>query len=465
MLGATNQGRSPHLRRTLTLPGAVQAALDPLVILAWLLALASYLGETLDPRALVAGLLLFALTFPGNGAFTDSVGAVVRKSVMTAFAVLAALALFDYASAWLKTVPRHILLPWFIALPVVLVAANLLARALLRRVLAASDVQETVVVCGVNDVGIGLAKRLRANPYFGVRVLGYFDDRSRDRLSLIDSKDYLGGFDQLSDFVRSEGVDRIYLALPMATQPRIIKLLEELKNTTASIYFAPDVFVTELINGRIESVDGLPVVAVRDTPFLGINGVVKRIEDIVLSSLALLLVTPLLLGIAVAVRLDSPGPIFFRQRRYGLDGREIDIFKFRTMRVVEDCADQYAPAMPDDQRITRVGRVLRRYSLDELPQLVNVMQGRMSLVGPRPHVVAVNEHFRKLIPDYMLRHKVKPGITGLAQVRGQRGGNDVDAIRMRIASDLEYLRNWTLGMDLAILVRTVPVLLGDKRAF
>jgi putative colanic acid biosynthesis UDP-glucose lipid carrier transferase len=384
---------------------------------------------------------------------------------MTALTALAALALFDYASAWLKAVPRHLFLPWFLALPALLIGSNLLARAVLRRVLERSAVQELVVICGINEIGLGLAQRLRANPYFGVRVLGFFDDRNRDRLSSNDAVQYLGLFNQLSDFVRERGVDRIYMALPMASQPRILRLLEDLKDTTASIYFAPDIFVTDLMNGRIESVDGMPIVAVRDTPFQGVNSLVKRTEDIVLSSLALLALAPIFAMIVVAIRLDSPGPALFRQKRYGLDGREINVFKFRSMTVVEDGAAQFTVAKRDDKRITRVGALLRRSSLDELPQLVNVLQGRMSMVGPRPHAVAMNEQFRKLIPGYMLRHKVKPGITGLAQVRGQRGGDDVESLSARIASDLEYLRNWTLLMDIRILARTVPVLLGDKKAY
>ena len=346
ILGANSRAAAPRLRRALTLPGAIEAGLDPLLVLCWLLALAHYLGQTLDARVLVAGVLVFTLTFPGNVALTDTFSVLVRKSAMTALTVLAALALFDYASAWLKFVPRHLFLPWFIALPVLLIGANLLVRAVLRRVLEQSAVQETVVVCGINDIGIGLAARLRSNPYFGVRVLGFFDDRKRDWPAPIAEGDYLGAFDKLSDFVRLHSIDRIYLALPMATQPRIIKLLEELKDTTASIYFAPDIFVTDLMNGRIESVEGMPVVAVRDTPFLGVTSLVKRAEDIVLSLLALLLCAPLLIGILVAVRLDSRGPAFFRQRRYGLDGHEIRIYKFRTMSVVEDGANQYSAARP-----------------------------------------------------------------------------------------------------------------------
>jgi putative colanic acid biosynthesis UDP-glucose lipid carrier transferase len=453
------------LRRGMTFPGAIETLLDPVLIMVWLMAMAMYLGEPLDARLLVASLLAFTLAFPGHVNLTDPVPAAARKSVVTAATVLAALSLFDYASAWLAAVPRYTLFAWYVALPGVLVAGNLAARVALRRAMGRSGAQEIVVVCGVNDIGMGLVQRLRANPYFGVRVLGFFDDRARDRLSPIEENQYLGGFAQLSDFVRANGVDRIYLALPMATQPRIVKILEDLKDTTASIYFAPDIFVTDLINGRISSVEGMPVVTVRESPFFGVNSLVKRTEDIILSAIALLLFSPVFLVVGLAVRIDSPGPAFFRQRRYGLDGREIAVYKFRTMTVVEDGAAAFTAARRNDQRITRVGHVLRRYSLDELPQLFNVLQGRMSMVGPRPHPVAMNEQFRKLIPGYMLRHKVKPGITGLAQVRGQRGGDDVDSMRARINSDLEYLRSWTLGLDIAILLRTLPVLMGDKQAY
>jgi putative colanic acid biosynthesis UDP-glucose lipid carrier transferase len=458
------RGGAP-LRRGMTLPGAIETLLDPVAIMVWLMAMALYLGEPLDARLLVASLLAFTLAFPGHVNLTDPVPAAARKSVVTAATVLAAISLFDYASGWLAAVPRYTLFVWYVALPGVLVAGNLAARGALRRAMGRSESQEIVVVCGVNDIGLGLAQRLRANPYFGVRVLGFFDDRARERLSTIEESQYLGGFAQLGDFVRAHGVDRIYLALPMATQPRIVKILDDLKDTTASIYFAPDIFVTDLINGRIASVEGMPVVTVRESPFFGVNRVIKRAEDIVLSSIALLVFAPVFLAVAVAVRLDSPGPAFFRQRRYGLDGREIAVYKFRTMTVIEDGAASFTAARRNDQRITRVGHVLRRYSLDELPQLYNVLQGRMSMVGPRPHPVAMNEQFRKLIPGYMLRHKVKPGITGLAQVRGQRGGDDVDSMRARINSDLEYLRSWTLGLDVAILLRTLPVLMGDKQAY
>jgi len=453
------------MRRALTVPRAIEVVLDPALILAWLLALVLALGKELDVHVLVASLLVFALTFPGNVRLTDTVPAVIGKSLLTALVALVALGLLECLGAWITLAPTRTLLPWLAGLPVLLVGANLVARGALRRILERSGGQDTAVVCGINRIGVSLAARLHASPYVGVRLLGYFDDRARDRLPPVEDQHFLGAFTQLTDFARLRRVDRIYLALPMATQPRILKILEDLKDTTASIYFAPDIFVTELINGRVETVGGMPVLAVRDTPFLGVNAVVKRAEDIVLSALALLAAAPVFLAAAVAIRLDSPGPVLFRQRRYGLDGREIGVCKFRTMSVVEDGAGQFAAAQRNDLRITRVGRFLRRSSLDELPQLLNVIRGDMSIVGPRPHAVAMNEQFRKLIPGYMLRHKVKPGITGLAQVRGQRGGDDVDSLRARIASDLEYLGSWSLGMDLAILLRTLPVLAGDKSAY
>jgi putative colanic acid biosynthesis UDP-glucose lipid carrier transferase len=191
----------------------------------------------------------------------------------------------------------------------------------------------------------------------------------------------------------------------------------------------------------------------------------KRVSDVVVATLILLITAPLLIAIAAAIKLSSPGPAIFRQRRYGLNGEEITVYKFRTMRVMED-GGAIVQATKDDPRTTRIGRFLRRYSLDELPQLVNVLQGRMSLVGPRPHAVAHNEMYRKLIKGYMIRHKVRPGITGLAQVNGLRGETrTVEQMEARVRYDLEYLRNWSVGLDLQILAKTAIRVLNDGKAF
>ena len=266
-------------------------------------------------------------------------------------------------------------------------------------------------------------------------------------------------------YVREHGTDLIFVTLPIRNIQRVTDLLDQLHDTTASIYFVPDVFVFDLIQCRTSDINGLPIVALCETPFQGSRGVVKAASDYTIASLVLLLSSPLFVAIALAIKLTSPGSIIFKQRRYGLDGREIIVYKFRSMTVSED-SDVIKQATRDDERVTKVGAFLRKTSLDELPQFINVLQGRMSVVGPRPHAVAHNEEYRPLIKGYMMRHKVNPGITGLAQVLGYRGETtSVDAMQKRVEYDLEYLRNWSLTLDLRIIIRTVRVILNDKMAF
>jgi putative colanic acid biosynthesis UDP-glucose lipid carrier transferase len=232
-----------------------------------------------------------------------------------------------------------------------------------------------------------------------------------------------------------------------------------------SIYFVPDVFAFDLVQPRCVDIGGMPVLSICDTPYQGIDGFRKRLSDILLASLALVALTPLMLAAAAAVRLTSKGPVLFRQRRYGLNGEEILVYKFRTMSVCED-GGQILQAVKHDHRCTRVGAFLRRTSIDELPQLYNVLQGTMSVVGPRPHAVAHNEQYRKLVSGYMMRHKVRPGITGWAQVNGLRGETDtVEKMRQRVNLDLEYVKNWSLGLDAKIILKTASSLLKDANAY
>ena len=252
----------------------------------------------------------------------------------------------------------------------------------------------------------------------------------------------------------------------MSSHPRVLKLLDELKDTTVSIYFIPDIFMTDLIQGRMDQIDDIPVVAVCETPFTGFNGLVKRVADILFSIIILILISPILIIIAIGVKLTSPGPVIFKQRRYGLDGNEILVYKFRSMTVCED-GGKVIQATKNDQRVTKLGAFLRKTSLDELPQFLNVLQGRMSVVGPRPHAVSHNEMYRKLIKGYMVRHKVKPGITGWAQVNGLRGETEtLDKMKARIDYDLDYLRNWSPKLDMYIVIKTLTVVLkSEKNAY
>ena len=464
-------GSTPRLASSPPGRGAlVRAAMDPAVAVATLAASAAWFGRGFDGACLILSLLVFAMTFPGSfvraGSVASSRSAPLVVDIVTGWIpVVGLLALLGWASRTLDAFDPRMLLAWVLATPVALFAAHRALPLLLPRILAAEAMRKVAVIAGANELGRRLAIRLREDPMLGLRVAGYFDDRAPGRLSNLPAGENLGPLEALADYCRTHRVDVIYIALPMASQPRILKLLDVLRDTTASIYFVPDIFLFDLIQARVDSIGGLPVVAVCETPFTGLDGAVKGLSDFVLALLILVLISPLLLAIAIGVKLSSPGPVLFKQRRYGLDGRKIVVYKFRSMTVAED-GDVVRQATRNDARVTRFGAFLRRTSLDELPQFVNVLQGRMSIVGPRPHAVAHNELYRKLIPGYMIRHKVKPGITGFAQVNGLRGETDtVDKMKARVAYDLEYLRNWSLLLDLQIILKTVLVVLRKQNAY
>ncbi len=448
-------------------PGAlVQASIDPVVSIGTLAAVVSLFGGRFDGACLILALLVFAMTFPGSLARDTGSAGELALDIATGWAAIVVLLLFlGWSSRTLGSFDDRVILAWALVTPAALFAAHRALPQLWPRVLAAEGLQKTAVIAGANDLGRNLARRLREHPMFGIRFAGYFDDRGASRLQSIAARENLGSLASLPDYARAQGVDVIYIALPMASQPRILKLLEDLRDTTASIYFVPDIFVADLIQARVDSIGGLPVVAVCESPFYGFNGVIKRASDLISASAILLLISPLLAAIAVGVKLSSPGPILFKQRRYGLDGKRIVVYKFRSMTVAED-GEVVRQATKNDQRVTRFGAFLRRTSLDELPQFINVLQGRMSVVGPRPHAVAHNEMYRKLIRGYMIRHKVKPGITGLAQVSGWRGETEtVEKMKARIDCDLAYLRNWSLLLDLQIILKTIVVVLQKDNAY
>ncbi|PAS97541.1 MAG: undecaprenyl-phosphate glucose phosphotransferase [Candidatus Dactylopiibacterium carminicum] len=454
------------LRSRVTLISAIEMFLDPCVIMSCLLATALWFDEPLGAQYMILALLAFSLSFPGNLSLMDPQRRIVRKGIMSWGLVIGLLFLFGYGSGLDRFYPNNVLWSWAALSLVCVLGARLGIRSWLPRLLADRRRNPAVVVGG-NALGQTLARQFANSPHLGVEVLGFFDDRSAERLAAENehSPELLGRLDSLADYVKHNHIEQVYIALPMASQPRILKLLDDMKDTTASIYFVPDIFVTDLIQGRMETVNGIPVVAVCETPFTGLNGGLKRASDIVLALLILALIWPILLICALCVKLSSPGPIIFRQRRYGLDGREILVYKFRSMTVCED-GSVVTQATRNDQRITRFGALARKTSLDELPQFINVLQGRMSIVGPRPHAVAHNELYRRQVKGYMIRHKVRPGITGWAQVNGCRGETEtVDKMEKRIEYDLEYLRNWSLSLDLWIIAKTVGLMLKDSKAY
>jgi putative colanic acid biosynthesis UDP-glucose lipid carrier transferase len=453
------------IRRQLSGASILRISLDAIIAVSSLAAVAGYYRQPFEGPYLILALIVFSLTFPGAIYSAASWLSLAREVLVNWAIVLLILLFFGYASGYLSTFPSRVVLAWSLMVPALLFVSHAAIPAVLPRLLAMEGLQRRAIIAGANELSARLAAQVKAAPLMGIELAGVFDDRRADRQVSLEGVPLLGKLESIGEYCRTHRVDLIYITLPMASQPRILELLGMLRDTTASIYFVPDIFMFDLIQARVDIINGIPVVAVCETPFYGFNGLIKNVSDYVLAIAALVLTAPLMLSIALAVKLSSPGPILFRQRRYGLDGREITVYKFRTMKVLEDGA-QVRQARPDDERITRIGRFLRRTSLDELPQFINVLQGRMSVVGPRPHAVAHNEQYRKLIDGYMVRHKVKPGITGWAQVNGLRGETDtVEKMGQRIEYDLAYLRNWSLRLDLQIIAKTALLVFYDKRAY
>lgn len=312
--------------------------------------------------------------------------------------------------------------------------------------------KRVVAVVGTMPSGIELLKSFQEQPWLGFVVKGVYDDEiSSDYQTL----PYAGDINTLINDAKAGSVDRIYIALGAEQSKQIKNIARELTNTTCSVLLVPDLFTFNILQSRTEEINGVPVVPLFDTPLNGINMVFKRLEDIIVSSIILLLISPILIIISCIVKFTSPGPVFFRQIRYGMDGKPIRVWKFRSMTVMENDS-KVVQATKNDVRVTKVGQFLRSTSLDELPQFFNVLFGQMSVVGPRPHAVAHNEQYRSLIQGYMLRHKVKPGITGLAQINGWRGETDtLEKMEKRIEYDLLYIRGWSIWLDLKIIFLTV----------
>ncbi len=450
----------------------VQAIMPAIVAVASLYATIVLLGDSFDPSSssiVIVAVLCLVLVQPPREVSSQITSPRVSAVVDVIFRwllILAVLLAIGYVTkSPLEAYPRRVFLTWAVTTPVALVVATLFMQELMRRFLLNAFDSRSAIIAGYNSSSLELARRLKSNPSMRLEVAGFFDDRSSDRLAMEPDAKLVGNLSDLGAYVKQHRTDVIFLALPIRHLKRVMDLLDDLRDTTASIYFVPDIFVFDLIQARSGDIHGIPVVAMCETPFYGYRGVAKRLTDIFLSVMILLMLLPLLALVAVAVKLSSPGPVIFKQRRYGLDGREIAVYKFRTMRVLEDGA-QIKQASRSDSRITRIGSFLRRTSLDELPQLINVLQGRMSLVGPRPHAVAHNEEYRKLIKGYMVRHKVLPGITGLAQVNGCRGETaELKDMEARVNFDLDYLRNWSPMLDIKIILLTIVKVFRDDKAY
>jgi putative colanic acid biosynthesis UDP-glucose lipid carrier transferase len=405
---------------------------------------------------------LFLVIGQSLSVYQSAPGARLRRQIMRIWGgwfagVVPTLLFLMFITKQSEIFSRFVISTWFVLAPLLIMVWRAGAILVLREFRTRGYNTRGAAIVGMTELGEHLARQFRSVPSLGLRVEGFYDDRDEERCHPI--PEFLGtragALDDLVEAARAGKVHLIYIALPLRAEPRINSLLTELSDTTASVYLAADFYVFDLLHARWGSIGEVPTMSLHETPFYGVDGWLKRLEDIVLGSAILMMLAIPMLVIGICVKLTSPGPALFRQRRYGLNGEVIDVIKFRSMTVMED-GEEIKQATRDDKRVTKLGAFLRRTNLDELPQFLNVIGGSMSIVGPRPHAIAHNELYRRKVRGYMLRHKVKPGITGWAQVNGWRGETDtLEKMERRVEHDLDYIRNWSLLWDLQIILMTV----------
>lgn len=407
--------------------------------------------------------LLFLLFAEIKGVYNswrlDPIGREVNHVLIAWMLVGCFLVILAFLSKTSEIYSRRVILAWLVLAPALLALFRVSMRFWLHALRKRGRNTRTVAFAGSSKLANRLMAQIESAPWMGLQLAGVYDDQPNEELPP------RGGLSALVEDVRSGKIDYVYITMPSGEEKCILQLVNELADTTATVCVVPDLFVFDLLHARWSSIGGIPVVNVFESPFYGVDGWMKRAEDLIFGLLILVPALFPMLLIAIGVKLTSAGPVLFRQRRYGLNGEVIEVLKFRTMRVCEDGAS-IPQATNGDPRVTRFGAFLRRRSLDELPQFFNVLQGTMSIVGPRPHAVAHNEQYRQLIHGYMLRHKVKPGITGWAQVNGWRGETDtLDKMRRRIEFDLAYMRNWSLWLDIKIIFLTIFTGFSGKNAY
>lgn len=458
-----------NLRSNASIVTSLQRLLDPIltVLLLMILAQLYRIPFTTSLRIFaVTAFLLILPVFKSMGIYLPYRSLALHlmsiRLVVGWFIVMGLILFIGFATKTSTILSRALILSWSLSVPVVLLLVRLMVWAKLRQLRISGRNSKSAVIAGVNKVSENLAEQICECKYLGIRLKGFFDDTPSSKFSNIP---VIGTLSEVPEYVRQHNIDIVYLACATDDESQLTGLMEALQDTTACVYFIPSLLMYCLKYGRSYEINGVPLISIWEIPFSDLQNIFKRAIDIVLSGLALVVSSPVMTVIAIGIKLSSPGPILFKQRRYGLNGQEIVVYKFRSMTVMED-DDLVVQATRSNRRITSFGTFLRKTSLDELPQFLNVWQGRMSLVGPRPHTVVHNEMYRKLISGYMLRHKVKPGITGWAQVNGCRGETEtLDKMKRRIDYDLDYLKNWSISLDIHILLRTIFIIFKDQNAY
>ncbi len=417
--------------------------------------------------AILVGMLLTILILSWFKVYRPWRGIRLRQELWTIFLawggaimVMIIIAFFtktstDFSRVWIAG--------WWITSGILIIALRVAIRLSLRFARSRGYNQRQVVVAGAGSLGQKIVSRIHSAPWVGLEIIGFFDDNEQLQGQVINGIPVAGKLDDMEMYLQKEDIDQVWIALPLRAETRMKQLMKKiLVSTSAEIRFVPDIFEFRLLNFSVSEVVGLPVLNLTDSPMFGIHQLLKAVEDRIIAGLALIILAPIMALIALGVKLSSPGPAFYRQERVSWNGLSFTMLKFRSMPVNAEQSKGAQWATAGDQRTTLFGHFLRRTSLDELPQLINVIKGEMSIVGPRPERPVFIEEFRTEIPDYMQKHLVKAGITGWAQVNGWRGDTDLGT---RIKYDLYYIENWSISLDLKIMIMTVFKGMIHKNAY
>ena len=382
---------------------------------------------------------------------------------VTVFIIMVVIAFLTKTST---TISRQWAVAWGFSAWFLLIAMRVVFGQLLRLIREHGLNHKRVIILGAGGLGQEVLRRINTAYWTGLDTVAFLDDDKSLQGKIINGVEVKGPISFAGSIVENDRVDEIWIALPLYAEKRVKEILHELRHCAATIRYVPDVFGFRLINYSVTEIAGMAVLDLSASPMTGINWFVKALEDKILALLILALVSPLMLIIALGIKMSSGGPIIFKQLRHGWDGKPIQVYKFRTMVVHKEEAGCLTQVQKNDARVTKLGIFLRTTSLDELPQFFNVLQGRMSIVGPRPHAVEHNEFYKDKIDDYMKRHKVKPGITGWAQINGWRGETDtLDKMKKRVEFDLYYIENWSLWLDIKIIILTFISGFVNKNAY
>jgi putative colanic acid biosynthesis UDP-glucose lipid carrier transferase len=469
------QQRPGKIRRYDSKINAISRLIDSGIILLTFLALIDVFNASWQAEyvwGLLFSVLLFNFFAESQDAYRswrgtnlkEEIGIVLSSWLSSAMVLL----ILDIVFIHTEIYSNPFIAIWIIATPIELISWHAMVRMILAIIRSRGYNTRKVAIVGATPLGKRLQFALSQMDWSGYRFAGYYDDR---QVNISDDKprteqvNIEGNIKQLIKDCKKGEIDSVYITLAMSAEHRIKKLVDKLADSTVSVYFVPDFFTFNLLNSRWIDHQGITAVSIYDSPFTGLDSTLKRLEDIILSIVILCIVAIPMMMIAIGIKVTSKGPVLFKQNRYGIDGEEIKVWKFRSM-TVADNGDKIVQATKGDSRITPFGAFLRKTSLDELPQFFNALAGEMSIVGPRPHAVAHNEEYREKIQGYMLRHKVKPGITGLAQINGFRGETDtLDKMEGRIHYDLQYIQSWSIWLDLKIIVLTVFKGFTHKNAY